>query len=219
MSTERAGTPSGLESDGDLDGVTAVLSRTVEAVRAAPGLIVLYVFVAPLSLVPIVGGLLTTVGQGLGIILVSEPLDTRGTAMENSFGVRLVLLFVSLLVVGIAILVGLLFFVLPGLYLWARFYLAPPAVMLDDRGPIEALGESWARTEGDTLTVFGVAASILVLGVGVGGATLLTQSGGVDPAVARITAGEALISRVLSTFVGGVLTVAASTVMYLRTRR
>ena len=98
----------------------------------------------------------------------------------------------SSLVGGIVLLLGFLSLVLPGLFLLTRLYPAPPAVMLDDRGPLEALGESWLRTDGHTVTVFGVVASVAVFAFVTTGVVFLTLSGGIDPALTRIRAGETL---------------------------
>jgi hypothetical protein len=219
MSADRAPATPGVGSDGDLGGVASLLSRTVEAIRSTPELIVLFVFVAAVSSVPIIGGLVVTIGQGIGIVLVSARLEETASNADNSLGVRLIVLFVSSLVAGVVIILGFLFLILPGFYLVARLYLGPPAVMLDDCGPVEALGESWSRTDGNALTVFGVALAVGALGIGAGVAVLLAQSGGVDPALARITSGETVAAETVASFVGGTLTAAASTVIYHRTGR
>lgn len=80
----------------------------------------------------------------VGVILVGNLLATR-----------VIYLVVATIVVGIAVLIGLIFLVLPGLYLAVRFALYPAAVMVDGEGPIGGLSESWDRTSGHGLTVFG----------------------------------------------------------------
>lgn len=59
---------------------------------------------------------------------------------------------------GLSVVVGLLLFVLPGIYLAARMGLFPYRIMAGHAGPVAALKQSWALTKGHT-------ASLLVYGV------------------------------------------------------
>lgn len=215
MSVERGGSAASGRDD-DLGGVRTIAAETASAVRDTPELLVLFLVVAPLSNVPIVGGIIAIVGQGIGIALVADSLDGLDPAPENSLGVRLIVLFVSALIGGIGIILGLLLLVIPGVYLWVRLYLAPPAVIVDDCGPVEALGESWSRTAGNTVTVFGVALAVVVLGVGASAVVLLALAGGIDAAIERISSGNTLVMGSVASFVSSLLTVVASTVMYAR---
>jgi hypothetical protein len=212
---ERGGSAAG-GWDQDLGGVRTIAAETASAVRDTPELILLFLVVAPLSNVPAVGGFIAIVGQGVGIALVANHLDGLNPMPENSLGVRLIVLIVSAIIAGIAIIVGLILLVIPGVFLWVRFYLAPPAVIVDDCGPVEALAESWSRTVGNTVTVFGVALAVVVLGVGAGAVVLLSLAGGPDAAIERIRSGNTLISLSIVGFVNSLLIAAASTVMYAR---
>jgi hypothetical protein len=88
---------------------------------------------------------------------------------------------------------------------------------IDHEGPVEALGESWSRTAGNTVTVFFVAGSIVVLTLGVAVVVLLAVARGPDAAIDRITSGQIFVSRTVAGLIGSVLTVAASTVIHGRT--
>ena len=215
MSAERGGSAA-RGWDEDLGGVRTIAAETASAVRDTPELLVLFLVVAPLSDVPLVGSVIAVVGQGVGIALMAKRLDGLNPTPENSLGVRLVVLFVSVLIVGIAIIVGLFLLVIPGVYLWVRFYLAPPAVIVDDCGPVEALSESWSRTTGNTVTVFGVALAVVALGVGAGAVVLLALAGGADAAIERIRSGNTFVTGFVVSFVSSLLIAAASTVMYAR---
>jgi hypothetical protein len=217
MSVKRAGGAAGRRGDDDLGGVRAVLAETASAIRDTPELILLFLVVAPLSNIPILGGIITIVGHGLGIVFVAERLETTRTRGDDSLGIRLIVLFVNGLIVVAAVIVGLIMLVVPGLYLWARFYLAPPAILIDHEGPVEALGESWSRTAGNTVTVFLVAGSIAVLTLVVAAVVLLAVAGGPDAAIDRITSDRTFVSRTVAGLIGSVLMVAASTVIYGRT--
>ena len=55
---------------------------------------------------------------------------------------------------GIGIFLGFILLILPGLYLFARWALAIPILIEENRGPGEALRSSWDRTEGKVWPVF-----------------------------------------------------------------
>jgi hypothetical protein len=202
--------------DEDLGSVRTIAAETASAIRDTPELFLLFLVVALLSEVPLAGSVIGVVGQGVGIALVADRLDGLDPTPVNSLGVRLIVLFVSVLIMGIAIIVGLFLLVLPGVYLWVRLYLGPPAVIVDDCGPVEALGESWSRTAGNTVTVFGVALAVVVLGLGASAVVLLALAGGPEAAIERIRSGNTFASGAAASFVGPLLIVASSTVMYAR---
>lgn len=57
---------------------------------------------------------------------------------------------------GIAIVLGLLLFVIPGLILLVRWSIAVPIVLSERQGVIGALQESWHRTEGHFWPILGL---------------------------------------------------------------
>ena len=71
--------PQGGGGDDDLGGVRTVLAETASAIRDTPELILLFLVVAPLSNIPILGGIITIVGHGLGIVFVADRLETTRT--------------------------------------------------------------------------------------------------------------------------------------------
>ena len=215
MSVEQGGSAAG-GWDEDLGGVRTIAAETASAVRDTPELLVVFLVVALLSNAPVVGSVLAIVGQGVGIALVANRLEGLDPTPENSLGVRLIVLFVSVLIGGIGVILGLFLLVIPGVYLWVRLYLAPPAVIVDDCGPVEALGESWSRTAGNTVTVFGVALAVVIIGVGASAVVLLALTGGPDAALERIRSGNTVMTEFVASFIGPLLVVGASTVMYAR---
>ena len=76
------------------------------------------------------------------------------------------------LLTGGGIMLGLIAFVVPGLYLLARWSLAQPLAVARNQGAIEAMRESWKLTRADAWTlvgvfaVFGLAAVLVLLTVG-----------------------------------------------------
>ena len=115
---------------------------------------------------------------------------------------------------GLAIVVGLLLLVLPGLYLFTRLYLVVPAVMLGDDGPLEALGNSWGRTEGDVLTVAGVALAVFAVSSVVQFVLLFALTGSVFPTFELVRTTEFKIAQAGGGLVSGPLGAAAMAVLY-----
>lgn len=82
---------------------------------------------------------------------------------------------------GIAIGIGFILLIIPGLILLTIWSVGAPAIVAEGRGPLEAFGRSWELVKGQTWTVFGVlvvvfliliVASIVVavIGAAIGGA-------------------------------------------------
>lgn len=53
-------------------------------------------------------------------------------------------------------MIGLALLVVPGIYVAVRLSLTVPAIMVDSKGPLKGPIESWQRTRGNLLKVFGV---------------------------------------------------------------
>ncbi|MEO5773203.1 MAG: glycerophosphoryl diester phosphodiesterase membrane domain-containing protein [Sphingomicrobium sp.] len=64
------------------------------------------------------------------------------------------------IVTNLATVLGLLLLIVPGLYLAARWFIAAPSILAEDRTAGEGMGESWERMKG---SVWHVLAAILVL--------------------------------------------------------
>jgi hypothetical protein len=105
--------------------------------------------------------------------LAAQYFVTRGllahgsnTAPPGGFGA----VFAVCLLSNIAILLGLLLLVVPGLVLALRWFLAVPIVMVEDDGAKTALRKSWDRTRGISLSVLGALialyAPLLLIAVG-----------------------------------------------------
>jgi hypothetical protein len=63
----------------------------------------------------------------------------------------------------VAMAVGLIFLILPGIYLIIKFLLAGPAIVAENiKNPIAALSRSWALTKNNSLYIF---AFILIIGI------------------------------------------------------
>ena len=204
------------DRDPRVDGAVDALRRTVLAVRDAWEVVLLFVLVAPLSaLLGSAGGIIGAIGSAVGVYLVGadRPGSVERGSTSNSLGVRVLLTLLAAFVAGLAIVVGLLLLVLPGLYLFTRLYLVVPAVMLGDDGPLEALSSSWDRTDGNVLTVAGVALAVFAVSSAVTLGLQFALTGGISPTELTRTAGIGF-AEVGGTLVGGPLGAAAMAVLY-----
>lgn len=91
------------------------------------------------------------------IVLARTGLRPRGG--DDAF-----LAFIGLSIISaVCIMLGLVALVLPGLYLIARWSIAAPTLMIDRKGPIKAMQDSWERTKGSDFTI--LVAVLLFYGV------------------------------------------------------
>lgn len=72
-----------------------------------------------------------------------------------------VFVVVACVVAGFGILFGFALLVVPGVFLTVRLRLVTAAVILEDSGPLEALGRSFDLTSTHPRTVFGVLATLV----------------------------------------------------------
>jgi hypothetical protein len=126
-------------------------------------------------------GLLTAAGGVLGQIVAAYlqvgmtriVLDAaRGKAPDLGTlfagGGRFLPLFLVNLLFGLAILLGLVFLIVPGIIIGIRYSLAPFYVVDAGMGPVEAMKASWSATRGQKGEIFVLwlaAAGISVLGM------------------------------------------------------
>lgn len=179
--------PASRSLDTDLSataGLVAILREAVGLVTRAPAVVGVYVVVALVTLVSdSLGNFAGLLGGAVAVVVAYRALDGRPVG-DVSFGIRLLVVLVAGLIAGIVILIGLVLLVVPGLYLVARLRLVTATVMLEDAGPVEALGRSFELTEGHALTVFVVASVPALVAIGLGGALVLQSGaltgGGVD---------------------------------------
>lgn len=89
----------------------------------------------------------TTVGEEAGVVLE-----------------RYLSLLGAVLIYIVAVFVGLLLLILPGIYVGLRLALAFPAIVIDDQGAFEGLNTSWEVARGNLLKLLGISLlAILVL--------------------------------------------------------
>ena len=124
-------------------------------ILASPGFILAIVT----ELTPLLGGILqraygivvAPILGGAALWLVDQHLKRRtpplGNSLDQAVSKAVPLIFGSLLV-GLISLVGMMLFVLPGIYWGVRLAFTPCAIVLEDKGTTEGLGYSWSLVKG-----------------------------------------------------------------------
>ncbi|PZN93941.1 MAG: hypothetical protein DCF31_11130 [Alphaproteobacteria bacterium] len=153
--------------------------------------------------------------------LVAVPEEPPRLALAAAFATVPIYLG-ALLLTAAPTGLGMLLFILPGLYLVARLYVVAPIIAVERVGPVAAVQRSWAMTAGHggpvllfllLLLLFLFGATMLAAGVGSAFASVLTVIG--LKAVGGFVA--ALISASVSMLIA-IATAAAATVIYLKLR-
>jgi hypothetical protein len=75
--------------------------------------------------------------------------DLRSADRLGGFGA----FFVAGLLTGLAMILGIVLFVLPGIYLSARWTMVDAVVVAENRGATEAMRRSWDATKGNVLPI------------------------------------------------------------------
>ncbi len=108
----------------------------------------------------------SAVAHSIFIRFLGDALEGRertpGEIVREGLG-RALPLFALNLVLGLALGIGFMMCIVPGVFLATTLMLATPAVVLQPAGPIEALSLSWDRTEGHRWGVL----LVLVVGFGI----------------------------------------------------
>jgi hypothetical protein len=117
----------------------------------------------------LVGGLVTLVTtyilQGALTRASVDDLSKKGVSIGAALGDGLRYffpLFIVALLVGLGTVIGLLFFIIPGLILIVRWAVAAPAALIEREGPTHSIGRSAELTEGHRWAVFGLILLYLV---------------------------------------------------------
>ncbi|MEF8808229.1 hypothetical protein [Natronomonas sp.] len=110
--------------------------------------------------------------------------------------------FIGKIVVWGLISVGLLFFVLPGVFLAVVFYFLRQEIALQDKNFVSAMADSWRLTKGNRIEVFAVALVVLVVSQL---NAVLGPLSGVVPQIA-VTLLTAVFGAVLAVFGAAVVT-------------
>ncbi|MEX0972066.1 MAG: hypothetical protein WDZ46_02255 [Solirubrobacterales bacterium] len=141
--------------------------------------------------VGLVAGILQGVG-GLLLGLLAAALRLAGHALYTGFVVKLVqdvrdgrrdqsvgdlfsaaTPFILALIgfgilFGLAVTIGFVFLIVPGLILLTFWSVGAPAIVVEGIGPIDAFGRSWRLVRGNAWAVFGTLVVVLLIVIGIG---------------------------------------------------
>ncbi|HEY0149121.1 MAG TPA: glycerophosphoryl diester phosphodiesterase membrane domain-containing protein [Allosphingosinicella sp.] len=134
---------------------------------------------------------------------------TPGIAVGGAIAAGFALLpfyFIANFLTVIPIVIGLMLFIIPGLYLIGRFLpLAPVMVAQGERNPLTAIARTWALTRGRGWAVTG-----LFILVCIGGFVLSSVISGIIVVILRVALPENI-----STLLGLIVSAAASTILQM----
>jgi hypothetical protein len=126
-----------------------------------------------------------------GTLAILMLVFRHGMAVGGAIGAALAFLpfyFLANFLATISIIIGILFFILPGLYLIGRLLPLAPAMVAENlKNPAAALGRTWALTAGHGWTVLGMFVLVFIAGF-----ILTAVVSGVIGAILVLTLSESL---------------------------
>jgi hypothetical protein len=111
--------------------------------------------------------------------LTRHALDRAGLLPEGAPS-RFGSLWGMSIVTGLLCLFGFILLILPGVYMVARWMLAAPIILAEDKSMSEGMSESWANTKESVWSIVGALLIIFIAGYGIG-MTLLFVSPTEEP--------------------------------------
>jgi hypothetical protein len=152
--------------------------------------------------------------QAVSARFLGRPMTVRGAYEALGASTILTLVGVSFLS-AILILIGLVFFIIPGFYIAVRFTVASQAAVLEKQGVTDSLRRSWNLVEGNWWRVFGIVIVVTIL-VGV----LEALAGRLVGAVAGDVLGTGLSTAVVGILIQPIQAIALTLLYYdLRIRK
>jgi hypothetical protein len=107
----------------------------------------------------LLGFLLLIVADAIAHRFAYAEVQDRATSVGDEIGHvlgRLLSLVGATLIYVVAVAIGLLLLIIPGIYLAIRLSLAFPAIVIDDENAFDGLGTSWSVAKGNLLKLFGI---------------------------------------------------------------
>ena len=117
------------------------------------------------GLLLVIGTLVSLIGSIALYVIFLRGQQTIGEALATS--VKLFIPFFLLgLLTSIAVVIGFIFLIIPGIYLAIKFTLGGTVIAAEDvTNPIEAMKRSWQLTKGNSLRLFFFLLIIIVVGI------------------------------------------------------
>lgn len=150
------------------------------------------------GLSPAVAGLLSMVVGILSLVVVAAALRTFVTSEQETIpseyfrrnlGWMLVNLIIGGIVFGIAVGIGFVLLVIPGIFLMVSLFFWHISVVVEDENFIEGFQDSWALTRGNRLMLFLLGVVVMIVNIVIGIIFGIPQSivgGGVGLAIGQI---------------------------------
>lgn len=197
-------------------GVRRLVAWSAVRVRENPVLVGLFLLAGVVGYVPFVGGLLaflaTVFVVGAAYVLLADELagESRDVGdVATDVRERFLTLVLVGLAYAVAVLLGLILLVIPGLYVAVRLSPALTVATLDGKDVGDSLREGWALGKGNVLRLGGVFLVVFVLQAVAAG--VLGLVGGPDLAASGL-------STVVLNAVSGPITAAAVAHVYFESR-
>lgn len=165
-------------------------------------------------IVTAIGIIAGTLYQGMVVNLVSDVQDGRRDSsvgdLVNATGPVILPLIGAGLLAGIAIGIGVLLFLVPGLILMTIWAVIAPAIVVERRGVIEAFGRSRELVRDNGWQVFGVIVVAFLI-TGIGSAILVLIGVGISDSVAM-----RILANLIASTVTAPITALVAAVLYFR---
>lgn len=150
----------------------------------------------------LLGFLLVIVADGIAHRFAYAEVQSRATSIGDEIGRvlgQLLSLVGATLIYFVAVTIGLILLIIPGIYLALRLSLAFPAIVIDDENAFDGLGTSWTVAKGNLLKLFGISLLAFVALFSTG--LVAGVVGGLFESVAAVAALSAVVTAVVSPIV------------------
>lgn len=185
-----------------------VFQRSIGTV-ADPGSAAFFRSFGELMIVSIISGLFSTLGAAMILPIGLAGVENRradiGAAISGAF-VKFPLLFVMSWVSAIGLFFGMILLIVPGVILAVMWVVAPPVMILEDRGVFGSLGRSAELTKGSRWAIFAILLIFWV--VMLVGMTTLGGGLGFAAGASRMMSAVSMLQIVLGAVGGAVMLVA-----------
>lgn len=157
------------------------------------------------------GGVLALVGAIASLVLsliiyrtmAYRPSELRSIPgdVTDSLLLPAIFLVITSIVVGVAVAIGLVLLVVPGIFLAVSFAFAQVYVAVENQGPFEAMSSSWSLASGNRLSIFLL--GLVLVGIGLVVGLVGTALGFVSPLFGTLL--SLLVTPFVSVFTSAVL--------------
>jgi hypothetical protein len=162
--------------DGHLD-IGGVFSRTGDIYKQAFGTVwvVALILLVPMVILNAIAAdsgwflnMIATVWLAGAVVKIVEDVEADGVvdaSVGELFGLvapRLFSLFLLSLVVGILVVIGFIFFIIPGIILTLMWIVSTPSMMVEDKGVFDSMSRSSELTKENRMRILGVGILLIV---------------------------------------------------------